>query len=404
MKTRRAFFVLFILFTFSLSASSPVVTGSETGPAALAAPEQTESTDVQVNWSAGDLPPKTTQSETSIRVNPNTGTICVAYNDSQTDDTASGRTGFSRSTDGGRTFVDGGGFPDGPTIQMLEIANADPSLVWRAADNSFYYAAVKVGLGLYLWVSTDDCETFSYYSTVDIRDPDKEMMTIDNNPDSGNYGRFYLAWFDSLGISVSHSVTVTEESATWTLPDQIRAPTYDGEKVHAPWPAVDPTTGDVYVAWTRWHTGYKGFMDIEIKRSTDGGGEWDFVNSPLILGSSPHDLAATAACPGPALNGHLKYYAFSQIVVDSDSNLHVVYARDPDGVDVGDVVNVYYRRSTDQGINWGPEIQLNDDATMSDQWAPTVSVGPTGTVVATWYDRRNDAGRNYLFDYYMGIS
>lgn len=85
-------------------------------------------------------------------------------------------------------------------------------------------------------------------------------------------------------------------------------------------------------------------------------------------------------------------------------NLHVVYARDPDRVGVGDDANVYYRRSTDQGAAWGPEVRLNDDTTLTDQWSPTISVGPTGTVVATWYDRRNDPGNNYLYDCYMATS
>lgn len=54
----------------------------------------------------------------------------------------------------------------------------------------------------------------------------------------------------------------------------------------------------------------------------------------------------------------------------------MVYVYDPDGLNVGDVINTYYRRSTDSGATWGPEIQLNDDGTLTDQFFPTVSVGP----------------------------
>ena len=58
----------------------------------------------------------------------------------------------------------------------------------------------------------------------------------------------------------------------------------------------------------------------------------------------------------------------------------------------GDVVNVYYRRSTDQGTTWGPEILLNDDGTGTDQWFPAVASGPDGTVHIAWYDRRERHG------------
>ena len=69
-------------------------------------------TDVQVNDSTTDVGLSTTQSETSIAVNPNTGTICSAYNDSQHWAVGgTGFSGFSRSTDGGVTFVDRGSFP-----------------------------------------------------------------------------------------------------------------------------------------------------------------------------------------------------------------------------------------------------------------------------------------------------
>jgi hypothetical protein len=225
------------------------------------------------------------------------------------------------------------------------------------------------------------------------------MMVVDNSPDSDYYGRLYIAWFTGSQIGVIHSKTISETGATWAHPVLVSAPGL----VQAPWPAVDPTTGDVYVAWVFWHTDRTGLMDIRIKRSTDGGEEWEFVNNPLTLGDSPHDVVASDDCGGPALLGHIRQFTSPQIVVDRDSNLHVVYSRDPDGVGVGDDANVYYRRSTDQGDNWELEVQLNDDATFNDQWNPTVSVGPKGTVVATWYDRRNDPG-NIKYDYYIAIS
>lgn len=377
--------------------------GATTKPGVGPAARGLLQSDVQVNWSGGDVVSYTTQSETSIRVNPNTGTICAAYNDSQHENDGLGETGHSRSADGGATFVDGGGFPNGPYAPIVageRKARADPSLEWRDADGFFYYVAIHLPHELNMWRSIDDCETFTFTSTISgTVNGDREMMTIDNNPDSDYYGRFYVTW--PLGqILITHS----DHGITWTAPISVSA-AIPGSDVYTPWPAVDPTTGDVYVAWSQYSPYYTGPMEIQIARSSDGGDTWGLVTSPLILANFPRDLAATADCNGPALNGHVLHQMTApQIVVDRYGNLHVVYSRDPDGVGIGDVINVYYRRSTDQGATWEPEVQLNDDATFTDQWFPTVSVGPTGTVVATWYDRRNDHPGNIKYDYYMGIS
>jgi hypothetical protein len=72
---------------------------------------------------------------------------------------------------------------------------------------------------------------------------------------------------------------------------------------------------------------------------------------------------------------------------------------------VGDVVNVYYRRSTDNGTNWSTEAQLNEVST-NDQYFPTIFAKGTD-LIASWYDRQYDAaegGGNLLQDYQRRIS
>ena len=64
-------------------------------------------TDVLVSDPAADVGSSTTQSETTVRVNPDTGTICACWNDSQHWAQGSiGFTGFGRSTNGGLTGDD----------------------------------------------------------------------------------------------------------------------------------------------------------------------------------------------------------------------------------------------------------------------------------------------------------
>ena len=63
----------------------------------------------------------------------------------------------------------------------------------------------------------------------------------------------------------------------------------------------------------------------------------------------------------------------------------LVYAQHGTGSDAGDV---YYIRSTDRGVTFGAPLKLNTDATTRPQWQPNLSVSPTGTLLATWYDAR----------------
>jgi hypothetical protein len=147
-----------------------------------------------------------------------------------------------------------------------------------------------------------------------------------------------------------------------------------------------------------------GPIDIEGVHSNDGGGSWEPFINPANNVTLPRQAAASTTCGRPALNANIREIAMPQIAVGPDSCLHVVYSYDPDGYDTGDVVNVYYRRSCDQGVTWGTEVNLSDDGTQTDQWRPTISVGAENIVVATWYDRRLDTAGNRLFDHYKAES
>ena len=68
--------------------------------------------------------------------------------------------------------------------------------------------------------------------------------------------------------------------------------------------------------------------------------------------------------------------------------VHLVYAQHGAGSDPGDV---YYIRSTDGGVTFAAPFKLNTDATTRPQWQPNLSVSPTGTLLATWYDARDSA-------------
>jgi len=336
-----------------------------------------------------------TQSETTIARNETTGTICSAYNDSYSGVVQGiGYAGFSRSTNGGVSFTDNGAVPAAGGGQSF----GDPSLVWRKSDGLFYITSLHTN-GLGLWKSTDDCATLTWVGMAHSgANDDKELMAVDNNPASPFYGRMYIAWTDFTDSRI-RAIRSTDGGLTWSAPVILSAASTD---VQGAWPTVGPN-GNLYVSWVRWNPYPNGPINIEVVRSTDGGATFAATANPLTGGINPQASGPTASCGRPALNGNIRYLPSPQITVSPNGNVHVVYSRDPDGLNTGDVIDVYYRRSTDNGATWGAEVKLNDDATTRDQFFPTISAGPTGRIVATWYDRRLDAG-NLLFDYYMRVS
>jgi len=345
-------------------------------------------TDVPVNNPAGDTGVSTTQSETSLAVNEVTGTICSGFNDSYHGVvTGQGYTGFARSTDGGASFTDG--------LALGSGSFGDPAIVWRKADGSFYFATLGNGLNLYR--STDDCQTFQFLSNPSTGGgDDKELMAVDNNPTSPHYGNLYVVWTDFGSGQQIKATRSTNSGASWSTPVVLSS----GSGVQGAWPAV-AADGTVYAGWAAGL--FTGTMSIQLARSTDGGTTWTALPSPASGKVEPRDSTASNSCGRPSLKGNIRYLPSPQVAVGPDGALHVVYSYDPDGYNSGDTVSVYYRRSTDQGSTWQPEVLVNDDGTTRDQFFPSLSVGATNAVSVAWYDRRDDPN-NILVDYYQRLS
>ncbi len=343
--------------------------------------------DVPVSDPTQDPGQQTTQSETSVAMNGNI--VCVAYNDSG--GYPPSLSGFAVSTDGGATFTDRGAIP-----VSGDSTYGDPSLVYRALDNTFYYISIS-DLGLSVWKSTDGCNTFQYVGPAVSGLEDKEMATVDNNPSSPYYGRMYVATddFSRNRVGVHYS---TDGGLTWSAGVSV----YNNLCcVPGPWPAVAPN-GDVYVSWSILNAIPETQVSMAIALSTDGGASFTRKTDIVDNAAPAGHIQPPGACDAPfrVYNGNIRLIEFTQTAVGPDGTVHVVYVHG-NGSDQGDI---FYSRSTDQGTTWSPEVRLNDDATTTDQFQPTISINSAGFIAVGWYDRRLDPGANMLFDHYATTS
>jgi hypothetical protein len=99
------------------------------------------------------------------------------------------------------------------------------------------------------------------------------------------------------------------------------------------------------------------------------------------------------------MNGNIRTWALPQIAVGPNGWVHASYVRR----DGGDRGNVYYQRSTNNGVSWSSPRRINDDPGTQDQWHAALALNDRGMVVITWYDRGEDAG-NLLFKRYAAFS
>lgn len=121
------------------------------------------------------------------------------------------------------------------------------------------------------------------------------------------------------------------------------------------------TNGDtVHVVWQEFRD---GDAEIYYKRSVDGGVSWN-ADTRLTYDGYSYDA-------GMALSG---------------SDIHVVWSDDRDG---STNVEIYYKRSEDGGSIWGADTRL----TFADSWSDSPSIAIEDSIIhLVWYDWRDATG------------
>ena len=367
------------------SASSALFEAIESALAPLAY----GATDVDLVTST-ETSPHVTQSETATASNPdNPNQIVVAYNDSRGRNVSPiNISGASVSTDGGNTFTRltnaSGQSPFSNTV-------GDPVILYNGPTGTWFTVWLDggcggQGLGGYKSTTPSNANSWTHYCINNNNNDDRESGWADNNQASPFYGRMYVSWNNfNVGGGALFVRYSTDNGLTWTNQRQITSGTPFIRDVQI---TGDLATGDVYIAGM--NEGGGGFPHNNNNlffRSTDGGNTWTNTYTGPSFAGPGVTAVGYFACMFSDGGGYWRHEGWGEPAV-LNHVVSYVYDQHGSGSDPGDV---YYIRSTNSGVTFSAPLKLNTDATTRPQWQPNLSVSPTGSLLAVWYDARESA-------------
>jgi hypothetical protein len=231
------------------------------------------------------------------------------------------------------------------------------------------------------WITTHNGKPDIVASTDSVgREPDKQWITIDDNPSSPWHDRIYAMWVVFEGPFkpvpyVSYATAISGGTHTdWSRPIKLPLPAHFPQGATYLLPHVD-ASGNVYTTINNEDPAHQSFAStIAIDKSTDGGRSWtttgmaasDVVSPPLIFA-----------------NTTFREGIQNTFTVGNDGSLYVAYEDYSAGV-----TNVLLTRSTDGGATWSTPIQVNDNSSAVDEFQPNLTTAPNGTISVAFYDRR----------------
>ena len=338
-----------------------------------------------------ESPPNITQSETYTTANPdNANEIVVAYNDSR------GRnfnpiniSGASVSTDGGTTFTR---LTKANGQSPFDNTFGDPVILYNKNTQTWFTVWLDAacggqGLGGYKSTTPADPNSWTHFTCVhNNSSDDRESGWADNNPSSPFFGRMYISWNDfNVGSGALFVTYSSDNGATWHAPISV----INAGFIRDVQITGDPAgSGAIYIAGM--DEGGGGFPHNNINhlfKSTDGGNTWSHPYTGPSFPGPGVTAVGYFACMFSDLGGYWRHEGWGEPAAINNF-VHLVYSQHGAGSDAGDV---YYIRSTDSGSTFGAPFKLNTDATTRPQWQPNLSVSPSGTLMATWYDARDSA-------------
>jgi hypothetical protein len=337
--------------------------------------------------------------------------LLAAYNDDPSIGAASGL-GVSYSSNFGATWTATQlPFPADTVSGTSTTWVFDPTVTADTQGNFFVGHIGVIGgyggiNGLYVWKTADggatwttkvevsrDAATLIGPGDLSYRFNDRCQITADRFAASPYTDNLYIAWIKDRGwaiapgppppysdIFVSRS---TDSGVSFSAPLQINdVPAHSLGNMPVPRVAAD---GTVLVSWLDYNVWTGGSGSIYLDKSSDGGVSWGVDQLVTTITLPPLNVTAGDGTMDALAKG-------APVLATSPSNaneIYIVYAADAVAAD-GDEADVFFIRSTNQGVSWSSPLQLNTDTTTNDQILPWIDVKPSGVIDVAWYDRRND--------------
>ena len=256
-----------------------------------------------------------------------------------------------------------------------------------------------------------------WQSDVRLTNDDAYSWTSSNNAwcVAANGSVVHIVWFDLRdgGNSEIYYKRSTDSGENWGADTRL---TNNADMSRFPSIAVSGSL--VHLVWEDTRDGY---TQIYYKRSTDGGINWGADTRLTNINAMSVETCVTVSNSDVHVvwvddrDGNYEIYykcstdsgenwgtdtrltnniAYSRLpsVTVSGSQVHVVWVdqRDRDGYD-----EVYYKRSTDGGKNWGPDTRLTNNTYYFSSWSPSISV--SGLLVhVVWMDNRDGDNEIYF--------
>ncbi|MBL8821176.1 MAG: exo-alpha-sialidase [Planctomycetia bacterium] len=330
-----------------------------------------------------------TQSETSLVAWGNN--VVIGFNDSGSNSGGTNKfTGWARSTDGGATFTDGG------TLPTSAIGDAgDPVLARDNTTGRIYFSTLGFsGAGtIQMFRSDDGGATWMAptNATPGGSSEDKQWHTVDNYAGAGNGNVYMVSRRFGAGPGI-YFFKSTDGGATF-------GPN-GGTLIVTGNQGAFVTVAPDHSIQVYWYAG----TTIQMRRSTDFGNTF---SSPItvasgLVGGTNGDLGLTGLRQGTGTFSGFRSNEFPHAVVNPVSgHIYVTFANNPAGVDKADV---FVTVSTDGGTTWSAPTRVNDDATTTDQWQPTLAVTPDGGKLGIFYYSRQEDTANNLYKYYGRVA
>ena len=320
-----------------------------------------------------------TQSETTVV--SFASTIVAGFNDSGSNATSGNQfTGWSRSTDGGATWTDGGLLPASAGGDA-----GDPVLARDNTTGRLYFATLGFSVGtIQVFRSTDNGATWlaPVNGTPGGASEDKEWITVDNFAGSGN-GNVYLvsrSFGAPNGIYVYRS---TDGGATFGPSGGTLIVSGSPTNVQGAFVTVSPDHS-VHAYW--YHNG----GSLNVRKSTDQGVTFA---APVTIVSSLStlvngDLGLTGTPNGGSTSG-FRSNTFPHAAVNPVSgNIYVAWFEGEPNFNPAGTIS--FSRSTDGGTTFSSPLALSTDPSgftnFAGEWG-AITVGQLGGISVTWEDK-----------------